>query len=91
MKLTPQRMLFEGINFLLAVLFVIPLGVLIEQSCGVAPYHGCFIPCLAVIGFLFGRFSLQSSIQKGMLQCAIGFITATVLALFLSTNGYSKS
>ncbi len=84
MKLTPQRMLFEGINFLLAVLFVIPLGVLIEQSCGVAPYHGCFIPCLAVIGFLFGRFSLQSSIQKGMLQCAIGFITATVLALFLS-------
>ena len=84
MKLTPQRMLFEGINFLLAVLFVIPLGVLLEQSCGLRPYQCCFIPCLSVIGFLFGRFSLQSNIQKGMLQCAVGFVASTVLALILS-------
>lgn len=84
MKLAPQRMLFEGINFLLAVLFVIPLGILIEQSCGLLPYQGCFIPCLSVIGFLFGRFSLQSSIQKGMLQCCAGFVVATGLAATLS-------
>lgn len=84
MKLTPQRMLFEGINFLLAVLFVIPLGVLIEQGCGLRPYQVCFIPCFSVIGFLFGRFSLQSSIQKGMLQCAISFIAATGFAIVLS-------
>ena len=86
MKLTPQRMLFEVINFLMAVLFVIPLGVVIEQGCGLAPYQCCFIPCLSVIGFLFGRFSLQSSIQKGMIQCGVGLIAATVFALVLSAG-----
>lgn len=84
MKLTPQRMLFEVINFLMTVLFVIPLGIAIEQFCGLPPYHCCFVPCLSAIGFLFGRFSLQSSIQKGMLQCAAGFILSTAAALFLS-------
>lgn len=79
-------MLFEVINFLLAVLFVIPLGVFIEQMCGLAPYCGCFIPCLAVIGFLFGRFSLKSNITVCMIQCGVSLIAATILALVLSSG-----
>lgn len=76
-------MLFEIINFLMTVLFVIPLGVAVEQSCGLSPYQCCLIPCLSALGFLFGRFSLQSSIQKSMLQCGAGLVSATVLATVL--------
>lgn len=84
MKLTPQRMLFEFINFLLAILFIIPLGVFIEQLCGYALFRCCFIPCLAVIGFIMGRLSLSSSISKCMIQCAISMVIATASALVLS-------
>ena len=84
MKLTLQRTLFEIINFLLALFFVIPLGVFLEQIGGYPLYHCCFIPCVAVIGFLVGRFSLTSSISKAMILCAVAWITSTLLALILS-------
>jgi hypothetical protein len=82
--MTKQRLLFEIINFLMALLFVIPLGVFVEQICGYPLYRCCFIPCLAVIGFLFGRASLTSSIQKAMILSGIGFVLSTALALILS-------
>lgn len=84
MKLTLQRTLFELINFLLALLFVIPLGVFLEQICGQPLYLCCFIPCLAVFGFLMGRLSLTSGAAKAMLLCAAGLISSTALALVLS-------
>ena len=84
MKMTPQRMLFEVINFLMAFLFVIPLGVLIEQACGYDLFHCCMIPCLAVIGYLCGRVSLTASISKAMVLSAVGLVAATAAALALS-------
>lgn len=84
MKLTLQRTLFEIINFLMALLFVIPLGVFLEQICGYPLFRCCFIPCLAVIGFIIGRFSLTSSISKAMILCAVSLIASAVLALVLS-------
>lgn len=84
MKWTPQRTLFELINFLLAVLFIIPLGVLIEQTCGYPLFQCCLIPTLSAIGYLMGRFSLHSSVSRAMLLSAVGLVSSTLLALFLS-------
>ena len=53
-----QRLLFECINLLMALLFVIPLGVLVEQLCGFPLYRCCLIPCLAGIGYILGRVSM---------------------------------
>lgn len=84
MKLTPQRMLFEIINFLMAFLFVIPLGVLIEQACGYPFLRCCMVPCLAVVGYICGRASLTASISMAMVLSAVGLVIATLAALVLS-------
>ena len=81
MKWTPQRTLFELLNFLLAVLFIIPLGVLIEQACGYPLFQCCLIPTLSAIGYLMGRFSLHSSVSRAMLLSAVGLVSSTLLAL----------
>ncbi len=84
MKLTLQRTLFEIINFLMALFFIIPLGVFVEQLCGYPLFRCCFIPCFAVIGFLVGRFSLTCGITQAMVLCGVGFAVSTVPALLLS-------
>ena len=84
MKMSLQRTLFETINFLMTLLFVIPLGVMIEQLCGYPLYRCCLIPCVSVIGFLMGRFSLTKPINTAMILSAIGLIVSLVLALVLS-------
>lgn len=84
MKLTPQRVLFEIINFLLAFLFVIPLGVLIEQACSYRLFACCMVPCLAVIGHVIGRLSLTRSMHLAMAMSAIALIVSTAAALFFS-------
>ena len=84
MKLTLQRTLFEIINFVMALLFVIPLGVFIEQMCGWPLYRCCLIPCVSIAGFLLGRFSLTKPMTIAMTMSAVGLAIGVVLALILS-------
>ena len=77
-------MLFEIINFLMAFLFVIPLGVLIEQACGYPFLRCCMVPCLAVVGYICGRASLTAPISMAMVLSAVGLVIATLAALVLS-------
>ncbi len=84
MKLTLQRTLSEIINLLMALLFVIPLGVFVEQLCGYPLFHCCLIPCASIIGFLLGRYSLPKNITVAMILCGVGFAASTLLALALS-------
>lgn len=86
MKPTLQRMLFEIVNFLMALLFIIPVGVLIEQMCGYPLYRCCLIPCISSIGFIVGRFSLKSSATNAIILCIAAFLISTVLTLALSWN-----
>lgn len=78
------RTLFEVINFLLAVLLVIPLGVFVEQVCGHSLFTCCMVPCVAVIGHIIGRFSLKSPINLAMAMTAVALAAALVLSLVLS-------
>ena len=83
MKISIQRTLFEIINFLMALLFVIPLGVMVEQLCGMEDFRCCFLPCTAIIGHLMGRFSLTKPMGMAMAMCGIGALLAACLALLL--------
>ena len=84
MKLSMQRTLFEIINFMMTLLFVIPLGVFIEQLCGYPLYRCCLIPCVSVIGFIVGRVSLTKPMSVAMILSGVGLIVSLTLALFLS-------
>ena len=84
MKLSLQRTLFEIINFLMTLLFVIPLGVFIEQLCGYSLFRCCLIPCISVIGFIVGRISLTKPMSLAMVLSGAGFILSVAIALFLS-------
>ncbi len=84
MRLTVQRTLFEIINFLLALFFVIPPGGLIEQLSGRPLFRCCFIPCLAVLGFILGRVSMTRSSSVAVTLCVVGFVVSTALAVILS-------
>ena len=84
MKLTPQRMLSESINFLLALLFVLPLGVLIEQLCGYPLFRCCLVPATAVLGHLAGRLSMRRSSGQAIALCVAGVVLAAVSALLWS-------
>ena len=84
MKLSLQRTLFEIINFLMTLLFVIPLGVMIEQLCGYPLYRCCLIPCVSVFGFIMGRVSLTRPMNVAMILSAVSLVVSAVLALILS-------
>ena len=86
MKLTLQRTLFEIINFLMALLLVIPLGVFIEQMCGLPLYRCCLIPCVAVLGFLIGRFSMTKPMQVSIALSVAGLAVSTIVAAALSLS-----
>lgn len=83
-KTSIQRLLFECINLLMALLFVIPLGVLVEQLCGYPLYRCCMIPCLAGIGYILGRISMTRPMGVSMGLCIGGTIVAAVLSVLLS-------
>ena len=83
-KLPIQRLLAECINLLMALLFVIPLGVLVEQLCGYPLYRCCLIPMLACIGFVLGRVSMTRSAALASVLCGIGLVIAAALALILT-------
>ena len=83
MKISLQRTLFEIINFVLAILFVIPLGVLMEQLCGQSLYQCCMIPCLAVLGHIIGRFSMKMPVKISILMCLGGAVISLILAILL--------
>lgn len=83
MKIQLQRTLFEIINFVMAILFVIPIGVLIEQMCGYPLFRCCMIPCTAIIGYLFGRFSLTRQATVSMILCVAGVVLSVVLSVIL--------
>ena len=80
----PQRMLYEVINLLMALLFIIPMGVFVEQICGFPLYHCCFLPCFAAIGYLLGRFSMTKPMTLAMILSGVGFVLSTLGALVLS-------
>ena len=82
-----QRLLFECINLLMALLFVIPLGVLVEQLCGFPLYRCCLIPCLAGIGYILGRVSMTRPMGVSMGLCIGGTVIAVILAVLLSPAG----
>lgn len=82
-KMSIQQTLFEVINFTMTFLFVIPLGVLVEQLCGHPLYRCCFIPCVAVLGHILGRISLKKQSSVAMILCGAGAIIALALSLLL--------
>ena len=84
MKLTLQRTLSEIINFLMALLFVIPLGVFIEQVCGWPLYRCCLIPCVSIAGFILGRVSMTRPMNVAMILSGCGLAVSVALALILS-------
>ena len=86
-KTSMQRLLFECINLLMALLFVIPLGVLVEQLCGFPLYRCCLIPCLAGIGYILGRVSMTKPMGVSMGLCIGGTVIAVILAVLLSPAG----
>lgn len=67
----------------MAVLFVIPLGIFAEQLRGEALYSCCFIPVLAVLGHLAGRFSMRMPMNAAVAMCLGSAVIATVLAVIL--------
>ncbi len=81
MKTSMQRTLFEIINLILALLLVIPLGVLFEQLCGYPLYRCCLIPCLSIIGFLLGRFSMTKPMNLSIILSVLSLLAATALSL----------
>lgn len=83
MKISLQRTLFEVISFVLATIFVIPLGVLMEQLCGYELYTCCLITALSALGHVAGRISLKMPMGAAMATCSVGAITATGLAFLL--------
>lgn len=83
MKMSMQRTLFEIINVLLALLLVIPLGVLFEQLCGYPLYRCCLIPCLSLIGFFLGRYSMTKPMNVSIALSIVSLVSASVLALIL--------
>ena len=84
MKLTPQRTLSETINFLLALLFVIPLGVLIEQLCGYPLFRCCLVPATAVLGHMTGRLSMRRSAGQAIALCIAGVLLAALSGMLWS-------
>lgn len=87
MKISMQRTLFEIANFLMAFLFVIPLGVLAEQMCHLPLYSCCFIPCVSMLGYLLGRFSMTKAMNLSMVMSVVSLILGALLGLFLSPSG----
>ena len=86
-KTSIQRLLFECINLIMALLFVIPLGVLVEQLCGYPLYRCCLIPCLAGIGYILGRISMTKPMGVSMGLCIGSTVAAVILAILLSPAG----
>lgn len=83
---TIQRALAEAINLCMALLLVVPIGVLVEQLCGYPLYRVCLIPCLAGIGYILGRISMPRSMTISMVLCGIGTAAALILSLILSPS-----
>jgi hypothetical protein len=74
-----QRLLFECISLVMAILFVIPFGVCFEQWFGFPLWRTAFLPCFAVIGHIAGRATLRSQEGVAMGACGISAVVATVL------------
>ena len=68
----------------MTLLFVIPLGVFIEQLCGYSLFRCCLIPCISVIGFIVGRISLTKPMSLAMVLSGAGLFLSVAIALFLS-------
>jgi len=84
LKLTVQRTLFEIVNLLMALLFVIPLGLFLQRACGWDLTWKFLIPCVSLSGFLMGRLSLTKPMQAAIAMSAAGLAISLVLALVLS-------
>ena len=86
MKISMQRTLFEVINFVMALIFAIPLGVLFEQMCGYPLYSHCLIPAVSVFGFLMGRVSMTKPMAVSMVLTGVAAVVSTVAALLLCSG-----
>lgn len=87
MKISLQRTLFEIINFVLAVLFVIPLGVMMEQFCGYELYTCCLFTSFSALGHIAGRLSLKMPMAAAMAMCG-GAAVIAVGAAYLLCPGF---
>ncbi len=86
MKISLQRTLFEVVDFLLALLLIIPVGVFLEQLCGFRLYTYCFVPCASMLSYLLGRLSLSCEMKKAMLLCGLGVVLSTGLSIVLTVG-----
>ena len=82
-RISIQRTLSEAINFLMALLFVIPLGVFCEQFCHYPLFRCCFIPCTAIIGYVSGRISMTKQMTLSMILCGIGTVLTLLVSILL--------
>jgi hypothetical protein len=74
-----QRLLFECISLVMAILFMIPFGICVEQWFGFPLWRTAFLPCFAVIGHIAARATLRSSVEVSMGACGISAVAAAVL------------
>ena len=80
--LTPQRVLFEIVNFLLTLSFCIPLGAFLEQFFGYPAYRTAFLLCASCLGYIMGRLSMHAETNSAMGACALGVVGACLAMAF---------
>ena len=80
--LTPQRVLFEIVNFLLTAAFCIPIGAFLEQFFGYPEYRVCFLLCYSCLGYILGRYTMHSEANGAMSACAVATVAACLLMAF---------
>lgn len=92
MKLSSlQRWLFEAINFLLVLTFMIPVSSLLGVVFGYGGQHTIWVLSFAVLGFLVGRFTMRMSAGGAMFCCFISAAAAAAacgLTLHFLTGGF---
>lgn len=83
-----QQLLYELVNLIMAVLFVLPFGIFFEQFFSFPVWRTAFLICFAVLGHLAGRFTLRAEANTAMAVCAISATAAVVLtAIALPSHG----
>lgn len=78
---------FEIVNYVLAFFLVLPMGVFLEQVCGFPLGRCCFIPCISLIGYALGRWSMPKHPPVAVAASIIGAIAAGAAAFFLAPAG----
>ena len=81
-KATPQRVLFEIVNFLLVLSFTVPVGAFAEQFFGYPEYRVVFLLSVACLGYILGRLTMHADTNTAMSACLVGAVAAGVIMAF---------